>query len=99
MQSYLYSAAARTCFRQKAGQGMSGIGHVGMQLQRLPGMQKNGEIPADPMRFHPEDGNQKGDLGTHVTAEKIDRNLPQGLPELCCGHSLVIHHLPPFRPE
>ena len=45
----------QSAFRQKARQGVTAIGRVRMQLQRLACVQKDRKVPADLMRLHPED--------------------------------------------
>ena len=49
--------------------GVTAIGRVRMQLQRLACVQKDRKVPADLMRLHPEDRDQKRHLARNVPAQ------------------------------
>lgn len=68
-----------------------------MKLQGLTGVKKDGKVAAGTMDRHAEHRDQKGGLFRDIAAQKVHRDLAQGVPELRGGNRIVIHRVLPCR--
>ena len=66
-------------------QRMRAIGVIGVQLERLAGMQVDGEIPGDAVGLQVKDLREKSNLGQHIADQQVDRNRTQRMAKVGGG--------------